>query len=66
MYYVVVDIGCIECDEDTSVLGIFTDYQKAHEVAHEHSERQGKNWHGEHSFEIFDISKINKEYKVDY
>ena len=50
MYYVAVDIGCIECGEPSHVLGIFTNKEKALNVCKEHEERQNLNWTGQHSF----------------
>ena len=32
MKYVVLDIGCIECGEQSAILGIFDNKQKAKEV----------------------------------
>ena len=37
--YVAVDIGCIECGEESAVLGVFTDKAKAREVLDEHWDR---------------------------
>ena len=66
MYYVAVDVGCIECGEETSVLGIFTDKQKAMEVLGEHKKRQEENWSGQHNFELHEVSELNKIYRIEY
>lgn len=66
MYYVVVDIGCIECCEDSAVLGIFTDKELAEKVRSKYEKLQEENWGGQHSFEIFEVSEINKEIEVSY
>lgn len=50
MYYVVVDIGCIECDEPTNVLGIFTNKQTAEEVKEK----------GNYYTNIFEVTELNK------
>lgn len=60
MKYVVVDIGCIECGEPSSVLGIFTDKEKAIEISKKCEEYQEKNWTGQHDFEIYEVDKENK------
>ena len=60
MKYVVVDIGCIECGETSSVLGIFTDKEKAIEISKKCEEYQEKNWHGQHDFEIYEVDKENE------
>ena len=58
--------GCIECGEDTNVLGIFTSKEKAEEVCKEHKKRQQNNWCGQHYFEVFEIEKIDEIYPVEY
>ena len=60
MKYVVVDIGCIECGEPSSVLGIFTDKEKAREIMEKCEEYQEKNWQGQHYFEIYEVDKENE------
>lgn len=65
-FYVAVDIGCIECLEESNVLGIFTKKEKAEKVIKEHSKRQQDHWGGQHEFEIFVIDEIDKEYEVEY
>lgn len=64
MFYVAVDIGCIECGEESKVIGIFTDIADAEEELTKHAEYQSEHWHGEHSFELFEVSDINKALKV--
>lgn len=61
MKYVVVDIGCIECSEQSSVLGIFTNKKQAEEVQEKYSEVQSNNWTGQHYFEIFEVKEENVE-----
>lgn len=60
MKYVLVDIGCIECGEPSSVLGIYTDLTKAKEILKKCEEYQNEHWHGQHSFEIFEVNKENE------
>jgi hypothetical protein len=64
MYYVAVDIGCIECGESSNVIGIFTDKEKAEQALDTHEKYQAKHWHGQHSFEIFEVSEIDKALEV--
>lgn len=61
MKYVVVDIGCIECGEQSGVLGIFTDKKQAEEVQKKYREIQSNNWTGQHYFEIFEVKEENIE-----
>ena len=60
MKYVAVDIGCIECGEESSVLGIFDDMNEATDILKKCGEYQQKHWCGQHSFEIFEIKEENK------
>ena len=64
--YVAVDVGCIECGEETSVLGVFTDPIKAEQVCDEHSDRQAENWNGSHSFEVHTVEGVDIENRVEY
>ena len=66
MYYVAVDIGCIECGEDSAVLGIFTSLEVANTVCNDHGERQAKSWHGQHCFEVYEVEKIDQIIRKDY
>lgn len=61
MYYIAVDIGCIECGEESSVIGIFKDKGLAEKACRREQEIQKENWHGEHHFEIFEAKKISRE-----
>ena len=45
MYYIALDIGCIECGEDSHILGIFKDKNEAEKVIMKHEEKQSNNWH---------------------
>lgn len=58
--------GCIECGEDTNVIGIFTNKTIAEKVREDHEKRQEKNWTGQHYMFIYEINEIDKEYKVNY
>lgn len=61
MKYVVVDIGCIECGEESAILGIFNDKNKAEKVRKKYDKIQEENWTGQHHFEIFEIKEENIE-----
>lgn len=66
MYYVAVDIGCLECGEPSHILGIFTSEEEAYSVIADHRERQAEAWHGEHSFEVFRVEELDRVCYVDY
>ena len=53
--FVAVDIGCIECDEPSAVLGVFDTRKQAKDACKKHEDWQSKHWHGEHFFDVFDI-----------
>jgi len=61
MKYVVLDIGCIECGEQSAILGIFDDKKKAQKVRDKYSEIQENNWTGQHFFEIVEVKEENVE-----
>ena len=65
-YYVLVDIGCIECGVESAVIGIYTNKKKAEIIKEDHEKRQMENSFGQHNFEIFEIDEIDKTYKVEY
>lgn len=52
--YVLVDIGCIECGEQSDLIGIFDKKDLAESTKLECEEAQENNWHGQHSFIIFE------------
>lgn len=64
--FVAVDISCIECGEDSAVLGVFTSEDKAKEVLEDCWQRQGENWMGQHRFECFEIDGIDVVHRVEY
>ena len=59
-YYVAMDIGCIECGEESEVLGIFTDETLAQNECDAADEIQKNNWHGQHYFAVFPVETINR------
>lgn len=52
--YVAMDIGCLECGESSDLLGIFTRKEEAEQVLEIAKKKQEDDWHGEHSFELFE------------
>lgn len=61
MKYIVLDIGCIECGEQSTILGIFDDEQKAKEIMKKYDKIQYDNWTGQHDFEIVEVKEENVE-----
>jgi hypothetical protein len=54
--YLAFDIGCIECGEESQVIGIYSRRSEAQDAAAKAREKQAKNWEGQHSFEVFTIN----------
>lgn len=59
MYYVAIDIGCIECGEESKVLGIFTTKGAAEAAAEGHRAWQSEHWSGQHEFEVHEVAQID-------
>lgn len=66
MLYVAVDIGCIECEQCSAVLGVFDTLDAAQSVLDDHETRHNQNWSGQHSFEIFEVESINSVVRQEY
>lgn len=60
--YLAFDIGCIECGEESIPLGLFDTEAEAKKICDKAKKIQEANWHGQHSFEVFNLShKKDKE-----
>lgn len=53
MKYIAMDIGCIECGEDSRLLGVFATEAEAEAACKVAREKQAANWYGQHSMEVF-------------
>lgn len=51
--YITIDIGCIECGEATNILYVGDDLEASIAAAAQGAEAQQRDWHGQHSFEVF-------------
>ena len=58
MIYVAVDVGCIECGEPTTVVGLFRDKAEAIDALAKAQAEQEANWTGQHSFELFEVEDL--------
>lgn len=56
--YLVFDIGCLECGEESSIVGVFSNKKNAEKARNKAEEKQKKNWTGQHSFEIFELPDV--------
>lgn len=52
------DIGCIECGESSAVIGTFDTEDEAHAAADVARLAQAENWHGQHSFKVYDLAAV--------
>jgi hypothetical protein len=49
------DVGCIECGEDSAVIGTYDTEAEAEAACETTAEEQARNWSGQHSMEVFDL-----------
>ncbi len=47
--FVAVDVGCLECGEQSKVIGVFNNKDRA-DAALQAAEAQRADWSGEHAF----------------
>lgn len=52
------DIGCIECGEESKPVGLFDTEEEALAAAKTAEEIQSADWHGQHYFDVFDLSEF--------
>jgi hypothetical protein len=55
-YWLAFDIGCIECGEESSVIGVYATEAEAIEATEVAIEAQQRDWHGQHVMDIFAIT----------
>lgn len=60
MYYVVLDIGCLECNNPTDVVGIFTSRDDAVEAADWYSGVYSPNPDTSREVRIFKVPELDK------
>ena len=53
--YLVFDIGCIECGEESGVVGLYATLEEAIKARDDAAAGQERHWTGQHSFEVFDL-----------
>lgn len=53
--YLAFDIGCIECGEESRVIGTFKTRKGAESACAKASKKQKENWEGEHYMQVFEI-----------
>lgn len=61
--WLVFDIGCIECGEESQPVGTYETREEAEKALNEYyNDPDGhwgrKGWHGQHDVEIFDLDNI--------
>jgi len=66
--YLVMNIGCMECEVSSNVVGIFTDKETAVSVANKCQEKYNWRESGDNDFVVFDmpsnLNVINEEYDI--
>ena len=53
--YLAFDVGCIECGEDSDVVGVYLTREEAEVAADIAQQAQAADWHGQHYFEVYEI-----------
>jgi len=59
MYYIVIDIGCLECGESSMVIGIFTGIEKAKEAKLNHKSK------AHNVVEIYSIPRLDEIVNIE-
>lgn len=54
-YYLAFDVGCIECGEDSGVVGLFKTREEAQTASDAAATIQKEDWHGQHHFDVYEI-----------
>ena len=65
-FYIVVNIGCIECGVSSNIVGYYDDKEKAEKIAERCNALLGWREGGQNEFEVFELGKLNvtlDEYK---
>jgi hypothetical protein len=55
MKYLAFDIGCIECGEESAVIGVYDTAQAAETACEAAAVKQKADWHGQHSMQVFEL-----------
>lgn len=64
MLYVAVDIGCLECGEESAVIGIYLDEEVANQEA-EKAMDMDTGIPGQHHYQVFPVDGITVEGSVN-
>lgn len=61
MSFLVFDVGCIECGESSTPLGVYATREEADKVANAHTDPKTswgrEEWGGQHYVEVFDLDE---------
>lgn len=49
------DIGCIECGEESAVIGVYMTRAEAETACNAQRVAQKNDWHGQHEMQVFDL-----------
>jgi hypothetical protein len=63
MNYMVFDIGCIECGEDSALIGFYEDLESANAAAESARIEQAANWGGQHYFSVWNVNTKEEVYE---
>lgn len=57
--WLVFDIGCLECGEESNIVGLYDTKEEAVAASIVASDIQQQSWSGQHEFEIYDLAEVN-------
>jgi hypothetical protein len=58
MKYLAFDIGCIECGEQSAIIGVYDTEGAAKAACEIAAAKQADDWHGQHSMEVFELPEV--------
>lgn len=63
MSWLVIDVGCIECGEDTEIVGVYATREASEAAQHERVDGDGDTYFadGQHRVDVFELPPANAE-----
>ncbi len=66
-YFIVVNIGCLECGVSSNLVGVFDSEEKAVKVAKKCQKKYDWRGGGDNAFKVYELHELNKldpEYQI--
>lgn len=58
--FILFNIGCLECDVNSDLVGVFDSESKANSISKQLSKKFRNRGGGHNSFAVFELQKLNK------